>query len=247
MKALTGTALAALALLLAGCGSDDAASNNQGAVAQNVPLKQIPAPNGGDWTQVVSETPQGGFVMGNPNAPVKLIEFGSLTCPHCAEFSEQGAPVIVSKYVKSGQVSFEFRNVVRDPVDLAAALLARCNGAAAFFPLSDQFFASQEEWFGKAAALTPEQQQQIGASPTPALGFAKAAGLDQFAKVRGVPASKAQACLTDQAQIQRFVQQNEADAKQYDIQGTPSFVINNERVEAGAWPTLEPLIQAAIK
>ena len=99
MKALTGTAIAALALLLAGCGSDDAASNNQGAVAQNVPLKQIPAPNGGDWTQMVSETPQGGFVMGNPNAPVKLIEFGSLTCPHCAEFSEQGAPVIVSKYV----------------------------------------------------------------------------------------------------------------------------------------------------
>ncbi|QAY76236.1 thioredoxin domain-containing protein [Sphingosinicella sp. BN140058] len=247
MKALTGTALAALALTLAACGSDDAASNNQTALAQNVPLKTIPAPNGGDWTQIVSETPQGGFRMGNPDAPVKLLEFGSLTCPHCAEFAEQGTPVIVSKYVASGQVSYEFRNVIRDPVDLAAALLARCNGPAAFFPLSDQLFATQGDWFAKAAALTPEQQQQIGAMPSPQAGFAKAAGLDQFARLRGIPAAKAQACLTDQAQVQRFIQQNEADAKQYDVQGTPTFVINGEKVEAGAWAALEPQLRAAIK
>jgi protein-disulfide isomerase len=247
MKALTGTAIAALAIMLAGCGSDDAASNNQTAVAQNVPLKQVPAPNGGDWTQIVSETPQGGFVMGNPNAGVKLLEFGSLTCSHCAEFAEQGAPTIVSKYVKSGQVSYEFRNVIRDPVDLGAALLARCNGASAFFPLSDQLFAAQQDWYGKAAALPPEQQQQIGASPSPQAGFAKATGLDQFVRVRGVPAAKAQACLTDQAQVKRFIEQNETDSKQYDIQGTPTFVINGEKAEAGTWPALEPLIQAAIK
>lgn len=244
MKAFTGSAIAALALMLAGCG-EEGAVNNQSAAAP-VELKQVPAPNG-DWTQMVSETPQGGFLMGNPQAPVKLIEWGSFTCPHCAEFAEKGVPALVSKYVKSGQVSFEFRNLVRDPVDLAAALLARCNGPAAFFPLTDQLFASQEEWFGKVQALSPQQQQQIGTSPQPAVGFAAAAGLDQFARVRGVPAAKAQACLADQAQIQRFVQQNQADSQQYEITGTPNFVINGEKVDAGDWAQLEPAIQAALR
>jgi protein-disulfide isomerase len=244
MKALTGSAIAALALMVAGCGGETAANNQ--TTATNVELKQIPAPNG-DWTQVVSETPQGGFVMGNPNAQVKLIEWGSLTCPHCAEFAEKGVPALVSKYVKSGQVSYEFRNFVRDPLDLAASLLARCNGPAAFFPLTDQFFAAQQEWFSKAQALSPEQQQQIGASAQPAVGFAEATGLDQFARVRGVPAAKAQACLADQAQIQRFVQQNQADSQQYEITGTPNFVINGEKVDAGDWAGLEPAIQAALR
>ena len=52
------------------------------------PVEAVPAPNGGDWSTIVSATPEGGFVMGNPNAPVKLVEFGSMTCPHCAEFDE---------------------------------------------------------------------------------------------------------------------------------------------------------------
>ena len=154
MKAFTGSAVAALALMLAGCGSDDAASNAQVA-DQNFQVEQIAAPNGGDWTQVVSETPQGGFVMGNPQARVRVVEFGSFTCPHCAAFSEEGAPALIDKYVKSGQVSFEFRNFIRDSADLAAALLARCNGPAAFFPLTDQIFAAQEEWLGRAQNLLP--------------------------------------------------------------------------------------------
>ncbi|MCA1653471.1 MAG: DsbA family protein, partial [Sphingomonadales bacterium] len=88
----------------------------------------VAAPNGGDWTTVVSRTPAGGFVMGNPNAKVKLIEYGSLTCPHCAEFEEKGGKPLIDNYVKKGLVSFEFRNFVRDPYDITAALIARCGG-----------------------------------------------------------------------------------------------------------------------
>ena len=245
MKLLTGSAIAALALMVAGCGGDEGGATNQTA-AKNVPLKQIQAPNG-DWTQVVSQTPEGGFVMGNANAPVKLIEFGSLTCSHCAEFAEKGEPILVDKYVKSGQVSYEFRNFIRDPVDLAAALLARCNGPAAFFPMTEQLFASQRDWFGKAANLPAEQQQQISASPQPAAGYAQATGLDQFAKVRGVPAAKAQACLADQAQVQKLISQNQKDSTDFQISGTPTFVINGKRAEAGEWSQLEPAIQAALQ
>ena len=245
MKALTGSAVAALALVLGGCGGDETGTANQSA-AQNVPLKQVAAPNG-DWTQLVAATPQGGFVMGNAAAPVKLVEFGSLTCGHCAAFAEEGVPTLVEKYVKSGQVSFEFRNLVRDPVDLAAALLARCNGPAAFFPLTEQLFAAQQDWYGKAAALSAEQQQAIGASPQPAVGYAQAAGLDQFVRVRGVPAAKAQACLADQAQVQQIVQQNAEASKEYQISGTPTFLINGKVVDGGDWKAIEPQIQAALR
>src|SRR3569833_3015065 len=87
-----------------------------------------------DWTRVVRATPAGGFVMGNPDARVKLVEYGSMTCPHCRAFEAEGVPTLVGKYVKSGQVSWEFRNYVRDAFDVSAALIARCNGAGAFFP-----------------------------------------------------------------------------------------------------------------
>ena len=77
---------------------------------------------------MVVRTPEGGYLMGNPKANVKLIEFGSMTCPHCAEFEEQRGEQLIDTYVKSGRVSYEFRNFVRDPFDLAASLIARCGG-----------------------------------------------------------------------------------------------------------------------
>ena len=74
-----------------------ACNSKQENAASNAPLKITPVapPKGGDWTQTVSMTPQGGFVMGNPNAKVKLIEIGALTCPHCREFDEKGVPTLV--------------------------------------------------------------------------------------------------------------------------------------------------------
>ena len=74
-----------------------------------------PPPNNGDWTTIVAQTPEGGFLMGNPNAKVKLVEFGSMTCPHCAEFDETACKPLIDNYVKTGLVSCEFRNFVRDP------------------------------------------------------------------------------------------------------------------------------------
>lgn len=249
MKLLTGSGLAALALMLAGCGGDENGGNAAAGAQQNAPLKQIAAPNG-DWTQVVSETPQGGFVMGNPQAPVKVVEFGSMTCGVCAAFAEEGEPALIEKYVKSGQVSFELRNFVRDGADLAAALLARCNGASAFFPLTDQLFAAQSDWLGKLQTMTPEQQQQLSALPPgqAASALGKAAGLDQFVRVRGIPAAKAEACLADQAQVQRLVAMNETAVKQYEVSGTPTFLINDKVVpESANWASLEPAIQAALR
>jgi protein-disulfide isomerase len=249
MKLFKGSAVAALALAVAGCGGD-AGGNAQGTADKNMPLTQIAAPNGGDWTQMVTQTPEGGFLMGNPAAKVKVVEYGSMTCGHCATFAEQGEPQLVDKYVKSGQVSFEFRNFVRDPADVAAALLARCNGPSAFFPLTDQLFAAQAEWLGKLQGLTPAQQQQLAALPQnqSIAAMAQAAGLDQFVRVRGIPAAKAQSCLADTAGLQRLVDIQTQAVQQHKVNSTPTFLINGKVAEASAdWAALEPAIQAALR
>ncbi len=246
MKSLvTGTALA-LALALTGCGEG---GGSKAGAGESPKVAATPAPNGGDWSAVVSQTPEGGFVMGNPNAPVKLIEFASMTCSHCAAFSEEGAPSLVDKYVKTGQVSFEIRNFVRDPADLAAALLSRCSGPGPYFKLTDQIFAAQHDWLGKLQTMPASLQQQLQAMPPERVvaTLADQAGLVQFVRVRGVPADKANACLADKEALQKLVDMSSAAQKDFQVTGTPTFVINNEVVEnAGNWATLEPRIRAAI-
>jgi protein-disulfide isomerase len=244
MKAFKFSAVAFVALAVAGCGGD--AGGNATAEA-NFQVEQIAAPNGGDWTQMVTQTPEGGFLMGNPAAKVKVVEHGSMTCGVCGQFAQEGEPQLVDKYVKSGQVSFEFRNFVRDGGDMAAALLARCNGPSAFFPLTSQMFATQQEWVGKMQQLSPEQQQQLTTAPPeqamPIVG--QATGLVDFVRVRGMPEAKAQACLADKKQIDRLV---EIGQQAGEIPGTPTFRINGNIVPNSAnWATLEPAIQQALQ
>ena len=101
-----------------------------------------------DRSATVNETPEGNFVMGNPDAKLKLVEYGSFTCSHCADFAETASPEIRER-VDTGKMSYEFRTYVRDPIDLTTALLARCGGKDVFYPLSEQFFANQKAMFDK--------------------------------------------------------------------------------------------------
>jgi protein-disulfide isomerase len=245
MKAFISTGVAALALMLAGCG--EKGNGASGGTTGGTAAAAIPAPNGGDWSQAVTQTPEGGFMMGNPNAPVKLVEFASMTCPHCAEFSEK-SPQLIDQYVKTGRVSYELRNYVRDSADLAASLLARCGGATPFFKLTDQMFAAQEEWFGKLQAISPAEMQQLQtlqpAQAVPAIG--EKAGLVQFVQMRGIPAQKAQQCLSDQAAVQKLVDMTNK-ANEFQIPGTPAFLINGKVVEnAASWEALEPQLKQAV-
>lgn len=249
MKALISTASLALALLLTGCG-DNAEGNNSAVAASDFALEAIPAPNGGEWTEVVSATPEGGFVMGNPDAKVKVVEFASMTCGHCADFAATALPVLADKYVKSGQVSLEIRNFVRDPADVAAALLARCNGPAPFFKLTDQIFGAQEEWIGKLQQMPASEQQRLQ-SMTPndaAAMMARQAGLVDFVRLRGVPTEKAEACLADKEQLQKLVGMTGAAQSQHQVMGTPAFLINGQLApDTASWPMLEPKIQQALR
>lgn len=246
MKAVLSTGALTLALLLSGCGKGDDAGGNATA-KPGTPVAAVPAPNGGDWTETVVQTPEGGMMMGNPAAPVKLVEFGSMTCPHCAEFTEKSGDLI-NKYVKSGRVSYEFRNYVRDPADLAAALLARCGGPAPFFKLSEQMYAAQRDWVGKLQNMTPAEQQQLqNMQPEQVVPvFGEKSGLVQFVAMRGVPAEKANQCLADKAAIQKLVDITNS-GNELQIPGTPTFLINGKMVEnSAAWDTLEPRLKEAL-
>lgn len=246
MKAVSIGAALGLALTLGACGGGE---KDAGGAAASAPIAPIAAPAGKSWTEVVTQTPQGGFMMGNPDAPVKLVEFASFTCSHCADFSRTGFPAVAENYVKTGRVSFELRNFVRDPADLAAALLSRCNGPEPFFPLSEQVFAAQSDWLGKLQAMPEQAQQQLaGAQPAQAVSiYADQAGLVQFVGMRGVPAQKAQACLADGAALQSLVDGTSAASRDYRITGTPTFLINDRVVEGSAdWTSLEPRLRAAV-
>jgi len=210
----------------------------------NAPIEAVAAPNGGDWTKTVVATPEGGLLMGNPNADVKLIEYGSLTCPHCAEFAEQGAPQLIDKYVKAGRVSYEFRNFLRDGLDMSMALVARCGGPERFFTLSEAMYKDQRSFFERAQAATPEQQAAASASPA---GFANLAGLQQWAAQRGLPSAKSNACLADQATQDKLVQvSNDVTTQFPGFSGTPTFIINGKMIEERTWDAVEPKIRDAL-
>jgi protein-disulfide isomerase len=237
--------LGTAALLATACNAENSATTGSGPAVTATP---VAAPNNGDWSTIVSKTAAGGYLMGNPEAKVKLVEFASMTCPHCAEFEEAGMKPLVDNYVKKGLVSLEFRNFVRDPFDMTATLVARCGGEASFFGLTRSLFADQQGWVGKIQAADPAQMQALqGMQPAQQFStIADIGGLKQFASMRGVPRAKLDQCLGNEAEINQLVQMNSDAVSSYNVPGTPSFLINNELVEGNTWPLLEPKIKEAL-
>jgi protein-disulfide isomerase len=217
------------------------------AATQRKPATARKAPAGKDWRRTVSLTPEGGFRMGNPAAKVKLVEYGSMTCPHCAAFSREAGPALVSSYVRTGRVSYEFRNFVLNGLDVTATLLARCGGPVRFFALTDRFYATQSEWVAKLGALTQAQKDELKALPEgQRLGrLADLSGLTQLAAQGGVPAARGKQCLADEAALNRLGQMAETAASTHQVQGTPTFLVNGAKVPAADWAELEPHIRNA--
>jgi protein-disulfide isomerase len=233
-------------LLLAACHKTDTGASN--GTAEQSDSTSVSPPSGGDWTQLVSATPDGGYIIGNPAAPVKLLEYASLTCPHCRDFTKEAVQPLRDKYVKSGKVSWEFRSFVLNPIDVAASLLLQCQGPAPIFKLVEQNYAEQEKWIVPYQKLTPDQQKSLEALPQDQqfAGLAKAGGLIDFYKVRGLPSAKAEACLTDKSQIDKLVAIRDHGVNVDKVQGTPTFVVNGTTMtDPPTWANLEAKLKAA--
>lgn len=228
------------ALALSGCNkaADTSATTAQTSVA---------APAGTSWVETTSITPDGGMLMGNPSASVKLIEYGALSCPHCAKFSidsAEGLKALISK----GTVSYELRTFLIHPQDVPASLLARCNGAGPFFAIAEQMFATQNDWLSKSSTITAADQQSW-ASMTPnqvAASMADKLGLVEFVQQRGIPADKAKACLADAEGVKTLEKIAKVATDDFKITGTPTFIINGQVVpNANTWADLEPELKKA--
>jgi protein-disulfide isomerase len=238
---------AAAALPLAACDFDKGANGNSTSSQTVAPVKP---PANGDWSTVVTQTPGGGFLMGNPAAKVQLLEIGALTCPHCREFDETGAAPLIEKYVKTGKVGWEFRPYLLNGLDVPANLIVGCNGPASFFPLMRAVYKDQAVWIGKMQDVPPAQIEQVQNLP-PDQQFKELAnltGLQEWAAIRGVPQAKSDQCLKDQARVEQLVQQTSDVVNQYPgFQGTPSFIINGQLAEKTAtWALLEPKLKEAL-
>jgi protein-disulfide isomerase len=241
MKAQLSTAALALGLLLAGCGGGEGNATADTAA----PLQQIPAPNNGNWAEVASRTPEGGTRVGNPDAPVKLIEYGSLTCPACQAFAVAGTRPLLDTYVRSGQVSWEFRHlVIHGGPDVVLAMLADCQPEGAFFSAIEQLYAQQQDILG---SLDQEEQARLQSLPPEQqlAPLARAMDLDTFFARRGMPEARFNQCLSSLPAAQALTDQLSRAAGE-GISGTPTFLINGERQQASTWAALEQQLRAAI-
>jgi len=199
-----------------------------------------------DWAKSVSLTPEGGFRMGNPAAPIKLVEYGSLACPHCRHFEENGYKPLVANYVRTGRVSYEYRNLLISGPDISVSLLTRCSGPGKFFAMSQYVYATQPQWLkpleemseaDKAALDKMTDQQRI-------IRYAEIAGMAKMAARYGVTPARARQCLADPKALKGLLDMTQ-QATAAGVEHTPTFLINGKITDAATWQDLEPLIKQA--
>jgi protein-disulfide isomerase len=166
-----------------------------------------PAPgNEVSSADLLTPGPLGDEVLGAANAPVTIIEYASMTCPHCAQFHATTYPEMKKKYIDTGKIRFIFREFPLDALAAAGSMLARCAGKDKFFPLVETLFAQQKDW------VTQKPLQ-------PMLAIAKQAGFTQESFDK---------CLANQEVLNGIEQGRQRAAQKLGVQSTPTFFINGK-------------------
>lgn len=173
-----------------------------GATAQ-VPTEGLPM-------EVIAEDK----ILGNPDAPVTIIEYASLTCPHCAHFHTETLPQLKSDWIDTGKARLVYRDFPLDGAALAAAAIAHCAPPDRYFPIVGLFFERQSEW-----AVEGEWRER----------------LTHLAGIAGMDRAAVDACLADEARKNAIVQRAEAAQATYAIDSTPTFIVNGRKL-SGALP-----------
>jgi protein-disulfide isomerase len=154
------------------------------------------------------EGPLGDVFMGSPDAKVTIIEYASMTCSHCANFSTKIFPLVKEKYIDTGKVRFTLREFPFDPLATAAFMLARCKGNDKYYAMVDLLFAQQKAWTGSD-------------KPTEALlSVVRQAGFTQ---------ESFETCLKNKAIYDGVNFVKERGAKVFGVDSTPTFFINGEK------------------
>ena len=159
----------------------------------------------------------GDMSLGSPKAKVQVVEYASLSCPHCARFNADVFPAFKAKYVDTGQVRYTFREMLTPPAEVAAAgfMLARCAGPDKYFKVVDEVFRSQSRWDGDIKPIF--------------LGIAKNNGLSE---------AQFESCLSSKANLEG-INARVKSALDSGVSSTPTFFINGKKIEGEQ--TLEKL------
>jgi len=153
-------------------------------------------------------SPLGDIVLGPPDAPVTIIEYASMTCPHCAQFQAKTFPKLKERYIDTGKVRYIFREFPLDPLAAGAFMLARCADKDKYLSIIDLFFGTQREW------VVPNPLQ-------PLFNIAKQAGYNE---------ETFNACLKNQQILDGIQSVRDHAAKVLNVESTPTFFINGKRV-----------------
>lgn len=216
------------------------------SAAQAAPAK--PAASTGAWSAKTTISPVGGHIQGNPAATHKLVEYMSYTCSHCAHFEAETALPLRMGPVGGGQLSFEVRHLVRDPLDITIAMLTNCVPPVKFFPLHHKFLAQQDQWIATAQKLTEAQTKRWNEGQMPERMRAIAADLKfyEIAAGAGLSHAQADACFANEATLRRVIAQTK-EAQELGATGTPSFTLDGKLLDEHDWAGLQPKLAAALK
>ncbi len=201
-----------------------------------------------NWNALVARTPSGTHVLGNPNAKVKLGEYVSYTCSHCAEFHIASEAALRLKYVQSGAVSVEINHVLRDPVDATIAQLVNCGPPSKFLINHSMFLRSQSKWIQGITRSTQAQRTRwyTGDRATRMRAVASDFHFYDMMATRGYDRMTLDKCINDNALAERLAAISAASDK-LGIDHTPSFTLNGQLlVGTSGWDLLEPQIAARL-
>jgi len=152
------------------------------------------------------------YVLGSKDAKVTLVEYASLTCPHCAALSNEVIPKFKKDYVETGKVRYVYRDFPLDQLALTASVLARCAGPERYFGFIDVLFSSQGNW---ARATDPVK------------------ALEQVGKLGGVTPEKFEECRKNEDLQTKVLQQRMDADKTFQINATPTLIVNGDRYSRG--------------
>ncbi len=168
------------------------------------------------------------MILGDPEAPVTIIEYASFTCPHCARFHKEVFPKIKKNYIDTGKAKFVFREVYFDRFGLWAGMLAHCGGDMRYFGLTKMIFDDQKGWLA-------------GGDPQKAID-----NLRKFGRAAGMSDKDLDACFTDEQLAKDLVAWYQKTATADDISGTPSFVINGKKYSNMSYEDFVKAIEEAL-
>ncbi|MBF0560843.1 MAG: DsbA family protein [Alphaproteobacteria bacterium] len=165
-------------------------------------------------------------VLGKAEAPVTILDYSSLTCPHCAAFATKILPSVKINYIDTGKVKLIYRDFPLDATATAAAMLARCVPQDLYYRFLDALFSSQAQW---APSANPKK------------------ALSNMARLSGMSEENINACLDDEALLKGVLALKTEAVTLYKIEATPSLVINGKTI-AGveSYDELAKLIEAQL-